>query len=204
MDSLSLQWLYSKCMSSCGGIGSPWGCSWGIKRLGAAAHPVEGSGLRCAAACLDFNWLWWQWVACRYWAECWSGVSPKQPRPVILPVILKVSTVAQHGRRSSSQPFAMAHRCTTAICGWDRRFWGGGGNGRKWVWSRVPCWFKPPVHISLVFHYKKFFDSSLTGPVRIVELSLPAKWIRGGALAMELAAVHWWMWTATRTKWLDN
>lgn len=66
--------MYSKCISSCGGIGSPCRCSWGIKRLGAAAHPVEGCGLWCAAACLDVNWLWWQWVPCRYWA------APGQPQ----------------------------------------------------------------------------------------------------------------------------
>lgn len=95
-------------MSSCGGIGSPCRCSWGIKRLGAAAHPAEGSGLWCAAACPDLNWLWWQWVAYRFWAECWSGVSPEQPRPVILPVSLKVSAVDQRGRKNGSQPLTVA------------------------------------------------------------------------------------------------
>lgn len=142
-------------MSSCGGFGSPCRCSWGIKRLGGAAHPVEGSGLRCAAACLDFNWVWWQWVPCCYWAECWSGVSPKQPRPVILPVNLKVTTVDQHGRRSSSQPPAMAcgqvyHSdlwMRQKVSRWRRKEI---GESEK-VWSRVPRWFKTPFRISLVF-----------------------------------------------------
>lgn len=68
---------------------------------------MEGCGLWCAAACLDVNWLWWQWVPCRYSATRRSGVSPKHLRPVILPVSLKVNAVDQHGRKSGPQPLTM-------------------------------------------------------------------------------------------------
>lgn len=203
MDSLSPLWLYGKCMSSSGGIGSPCGCSWGIKRLGAASHPVEGSGLLCVAACLGFNWLWWQWVPCRYQAECWSGVISKQPHPVILPVILKVSTVAQHGRQSSSQPFAMVHRCITAICGWDRRFemeekrsgneYGAEHRLGSELASAHPWWSTT----------KSFFRLSDEAVLRC-RVILLYKWIRGGESAMKLDAVQWRMQRAVRTKWLNN
>lgn len=49
-------------------------------------------------------------MPCRYLAKRWSGVSPKQLLPVILPVSLKVRAIDQHGRKRRSQPL-------TTVCG---------------------------------------------------------------------------------------
>lgn len=51
-------------------------------------------------------------------SECPAATEPsagqrsaqKQPRPVIFPVSLKVSTVGQHGKKSGFQPLTMARR----------------------------------------------------------------------------------------------
>lgn len=183
-------------MSSHGGSESPCRCSWGIKRLERAAHPLEGSGLRCAAACPVFNWVLWQWVPCCYWAECWSGVSTKQPRPVILPVILKVTTVDQHGRKKQFSATCrglwtgVPQRCVDEAEGFVVEEEG----KRKVKKYGVGC--LPGSNLPSAFPWyltAKSFSNWLT-----------AEWIRKAELVMKLPAVHRWMWTAMRTKWLNN
>lgn len=88
----------------------------------------------------------------RYLAKRWSGVSPKQFLPVILPVSLKVSAVDQHSRKSRSQPLTTVRGQVYHSNLWMRQKvlrWRREKVERKWkkfeIGFIVVHWLNPPL-----------------------------------------------------------